>query len=808
MCRGSFALAFTVGLLALCAGAQTTCSVGRILLSTLASQTYTIGTTSYTLHYCSPGQPLFSDQNTCATAGYVLVHESGVCQASYSTILQGLTQYTSAAGTGVYFNVTSDGTTANEVAAVTVVCDTSRTTPTLDLVSNVTVGTRRTLSLTITSRSGCSMSSLFCNDDPNNQVLCAETTQSCVNNICFEKSFGRLTTIASGSATSSAFNGQFSVADRRGTPLANLTRNDFVVSLNGVDTDGLVFNNEVPLAIATAPQAVPAITTLLLDQSASVTATSQSLLQEAARTYVLTVAGSNKNHFVAVIAFDGAAEPVVVLQHTNNTAAIINAINNSLPPAAQRDPLSTNLYGAVIFGVRAANAMRYSFGPANSSVISSMIVFTDGFDTAGRTDRAAAIVEANRFSATVSIISIGVRETSDTAFLTDIATSGLTSFPSSGGLATSFLEVAIQVANAANSVYSAALCVPLRSSTVTIAVRLNTTRGYATDLLAEFTVNASKFTGGCTQAIVNTLATTAGSANTTVGGDSTVPETLTYGTTKARTLTPSAALFLKLNAQSTTSIVTVTPATLMVLYLESSRCILSPYCNDGNFTGSFTPKTATAYTLMVQNGADSSTAVTVFFGPASGTTPSPGSTATTTTSTSTSTTPSPTSVTSTSTLTLLYNVSEAGSGDVDNAAAYVFLGFGIIVVALSIGWVALAWLTNALVVPKNAVSRRPLDHSYTVQPRYSGDSGVYARTPSVGAHSPHMMMQEQPSGLAHTLMMSGTPGAWAGAGAATVLTNPSPYRKAVFGHSLSTAPRRDFYDPSSRWSPQRDLDNL
>jgi hypothetical protein len=711
----------TALVLLLCATAATgtTCTAGRVSLSTLATTPYSMSPWVYTFGFCNVVQPTATNLNACSSSGYLLVHNTtdGACNRSYTGVHTALTALGN--NTGVYSIVS---TAAGELANITVLCDTTGSVATASLLSVVEDNATLTTA-TLSSYAGCALNSYFCSDT----VSCTDASKTCVSNVCFDTSCAQVTAIDSAAYATSAFHGEFSVADCHGTQLANLTNSSFSLLLNGVDTTSAVFGAEVLSAIDAAPQAAPSVTTLLLDQSDSVTKNYLTVLKAAATAFVTKVQASNANHYVALIAFDGAATPVTVLDHTNDHAAVLAAIA-ALPSAKMTDPYSTNLYGAVFDGVRASQQMRYSFGAANASVVSTMVVFTDGFDTAQRMPQSSAVNEALRFASTVRIISIGVADTSDTVFLTAIATSGLYSFPSTSSLVSSFEDIAQKVSNSANSYYSLAMCVPLRTSTVALTVKLNTSQ-FTTTTAASFSMNASAFAGGCTEALLGQLNGGSTGAVTTAPVD-----TLVNGQAITTTLAAAGAFYFDF-AFTVATVVTVAPAHV-VLYLTSSRCRLSPYCYDSSFNGTFTAAAGTTYHAMVTTDASVAASITVMASAATAAPPTLPPVPTTPDGKTIPPTPVPVPAVPADQAALIpfdYNISSVPIRDVDDEATIIFFVFGLVVVVAALGAFVIKWVMSSSAETIGGADAPPSivgAGSYNVvRPQYTGAS-THSRTPS------------------------------------------------------------------------------
>ena len=691
------------------AHAQTTCAVGRISLTSLATLTYTSSGSLYTIGFCYAVNTPRTAMTQCSNTGFVQIHNTAntACLASYNQIVTSLTSDT----TGAYF-VVSD-TTGNQRANVSIRCDRTGTAGTANLLSvaSAASGAVTTTTITLQSIAGCAIDSFFCSDT----VACSDPTKSCIQGVCFDPSCAVISTVNSTVTRPANFLGEISVQDCHGTPLANLSNTSFSVTLDGQDLSSVALRDEVAHVVDTAPETpVPLLTTLLLDQSRSVQNNGQSVLREAARTFVNIVAG-NVNHYVAVIAFAGSATPTTVLPHTNDRAAILAAINTGLPPTSLADADSTDLYNAVIDGLDEAYRMTFSFGNTSSSIISSMVVFTDGYDTARRTTSTAAIVKANAMSSKVQIMAVGIDNSSDTNFLSAIATSGFYEFVSLSNLVQTFSDAAQRLVALTTNNYYVLVCIPMRGPAVPLTVRLNQTRFPSSNTLT-YTINATSFTGGCSRAMLQAEVKAAPSTA------SASLERLALGGTLTKTIQPGAAFFFYF--QFTTSrTITITPPGTTVLYVANQRCRLSAYCTDGNFTSSFVAAAGVRYDAMVRISSAMTTATTIALF-------------------TTVSTPAPViiiapGVTSTfSPVNLSALSDDAGPGDVDEPAAIVFFVFGML---FFVGFFAAAWYvrnSQMKAIEKAAKKRRSTNRGIEMEQKLLHAPVYTAPQPYRSGYSP------------------------------------------------------------------------
>lgn len=702
--------------------------------------------------FCSSIQPTnagLASWGSCSSSGYVTITNltSNQCLASYPTISSTLA-YSSP--TSVTFTVASTsssvsyGDLVGSKANVTISCNSAMKNTQAALYSNVSYSSStNTWSIHLQSGAACNSSTFFCTHDAN----CTDAAKTCQNGVCFNANCSQLATItAPFTKSNSGVLGLLSVTDCSGTPLPNLTATDFDVLLNGVSAkQSTQFSSESDMYVKSNPQSQPSLSVLLIDQSASVTRNAASLAAVKAATtrFVELVQGQNAYHYVAVIAFDGSAKPVVVVEHTTNTTALKNGIA-SMPPSALTDPGSTNLNGAVHDAVLVANAMRFSFGPLNSSVSSTLVVFTDGYDTSARLSQLEAVNAVLDEVDTVRVVGIGVASTSDHIFLQTISTSGIFYFSQNvSTITTSFESIAQRLATTGQAVYAVGICQPLRSTNVTATFLLNTTK-YKTTQTQSVVFDASTFTGKtCTNdSLANDLFLL--SLNQSTSTNQT--DALAVGAPILRTVVPNGATFFTFSCVVATQqpvVLLVSPATVAVYILNSTttRCTrVSPYCYDAVITSGrgLVTDCSLTYTGMalppISSTATASTTVAITAVPLSGvlttTTPSPFLASTTTTTAAAAAA----SWMFAGSLFDYFNASSYttdGEAHVDAAAAWIIFGFLILAffaVLIYIGYMYVSTVGVALATAREASERNSLRRSLnSAQWRGGSGGGNYDR---------------------------------------------------------------------------------
>lgn len=676
----------------------------NISLVSLASGTLTYDPIAFSLGFCSPIQPssaglTSSGASACDADGFVAVTNltSGQCLASYPFITTTIA-YTSG-GNAVSSVVGTNnglGAFANTRVNVTLSCSNAVLRTRAVLAENVTYdATSATWLLHLRSGAACNSSSFFCASNAD----CTDG-RSCVNGVCFNTACAQVhAVIAPFAKVTSSVLTQVAVTDCSGTPLPNLTASDFDVTLNGVSLRRTSqFRGEVAMYVSSSSSAQPSLTVLLIDMSSSITSVNVSLtaVKAAATRFVQLVQSRNQFHYIAVVAFDGSGAPVIVVGHTTDTAKLLAGIA-SMPPPSLKDPSSTNLYGAVTEAVALANAMRFSFGKANSTVSSTLIVFTDGFDTSARQTRIAAVSAVQKQVATVRVVGVGVASTSDAVFLQSISTSGIFYFSSDvSTIASAFELIAQRLATSESSTYSVGICSPLRSSNVTAVFMLNTS-AFTTRSTVSANFDASKHEGGScnTATLAAELLQIAQNSST-----SNKTETLVVGGSLSVSVEPQAALFFSVTCTPATSpvLVSVSPTTVSAYMLNSTASCgrVSPYCWDATFTSFGVLSCATdaiTFTgmLVPPTAATSPTTVVVSAISLASATPAPAVVTASTSTTAAAPAPS-------STLFDVFNASSyttEGSSHVDTPAAWIIFVFLLLGVFIAIGYNLYQWSQRA-----------------------------------------------------------------------------------------------------------------
>ena len=250
---------------------------------------------------------------------------------------------------------------------------------------------------------------------------------------------------------------------------------------------------------------------VLLDVSGSVLASGQfPQLKTAATTYVRRVlTGQHEGQRVSVMTFDGRAAAQVLIDFSNDVNAVVAALNTldvtqcsaNIDCAAFTDHRtcagwrcvdnSTNLNGAVVQALDALDAR----ANLEKSIVwkdSTLVLFTDGTDQAGRVQQLTAFDRARTSS--THIFSIGLGGEVDGTTLQVFGKDGYFPAAKADQLSDAFDAIAAKVTGLANRFYLLEYCSPKRSGTHTL--KIVATNGDLVGGLSQ-TFDATGFTSGC-----------------------------------------------------------------------------------------------------------------------------------------------------------------------------------------------------------------------------------------------------------------------------------------------------------------------
>ncbi|GJM35421.1 MAG: hypothetical protein DHS20C18_44220 [Saprospiraceae bacterium] len=290
----------------------------------------------------------------------------------------------------------------------------------------------------------------------------------------------------------------FRVETVQGAPVAGLTPADFTVYEKGRndDCEREISSFEANSVISSHQQLFYYNTILVLDLSASVTATSLFELKDAARRFIDEIMPANGDpaYFMGIWWFDGEDVLHELIAPTTNKENLKQAVSN-ITSDVSNDP-STDLYGAVIKSTEVAEAW---LNEANQSEISSavsVVIFTDGTDQAGRYLKGDALTAVSNADKNIRYFTIGLGEEIDPGVLNSIGKNGTVTATNQSELEETFRQVGQLIWAEANSYYLFEYCSPKRNGSGINDLRIEAQfDGKVGSATTKF--DATGFTGGC-----------------------------------------------------------------------------------------------------------------------------------------------------------------------------------------------------------------------------------------------------------------------------------------------------------------------
>lgn len=273
----------------------------------------------------------------------------------------------------------------------------------------------------------------------------------------------------------------FSV-DRGEEPVADLLASDFEI----YEDDRLVSIDESQQTIVNPELAAAHYTLLLVDMSASVTASDQ--MQEIAAAAIQFVGQVGKQQRVGVYAFDGNKDVYEISPFSSTEQRTAQGLV-ALETFQSRDP-STNLNGAVVHALRHLD--RALASTSTSLRFGTLVVFTDGTDRANRVPLQEMLdaVEGSRHE----VYAIGVGREIDDSTLSRIGKSGYIRVEDSSASAAAFDEIGQRILRVGKRYYLLSYCSPARAGKHKVTVEAHS-QGDSGKL--EYTFDAAGFGPGC-----------------------------------------------------------------------------------------------------------------------------------------------------------------------------------------------------------------------------------------------------------------------------------------------------------------------
>ena len=280
-----------------------------------------------------------------------------------------------------------------------------------------------------------------------------------------------------------------------GIPIAGLEAENFTISENDVE----ISQSESLAQIQRDTGEFLFSSVLLLDLSGSVLnedtlpvlkASSISFIESVIPTSDDPYAGSYE---MAIYWFDGEEYIHELIPFSTSRQGLIQAIN-SINQNISNDN-STNLNGAVVQGIDLAqNRLEEISVDQDISTASSLVIFTDGTDQAGRVSDSETIDAVQTSGQELTIFTIGLGSEINETILSSFGKSGSEFVNSDSDLNQTFQIVANLVRDEANSFYILEYCSPKRSGTHTLSVKLDIDNAFG-EFESEF--SAQGFSGRC-----------------------------------------------------------------------------------------------------------------------------------------------------------------------------------------------------------------------------------------------------------------------------------------------------------------------
>lgn len=305
----------------------------------------------------------------------------------------------------------------------------------------------------------------------------------------------------------------FSIDTCDGKPVSGLEATAFDISEDGKSVSPF----ESERSIEPKGQRYQMSSLLLLDLSGSELRAGQfPQLEEAVGRYlhaVLQRPGDGQR--VALMTFDGRAQPQLLVDYTDNLAALQAGLASleTVQCAANADCAgfadhqtcagwrcvddSTNLNGAVVQALDSLDA-QVALDSGIAWRDGSLVVFTDGTDQAARVTQEAALSRVH--TAKAHLFTVGLGGEVDEASLRALGPDGYYPAAQPTQLAQAFEAIATRVTSMANRFYLLEYCSPKRNGLHTLRITATLADGAKTPLVGDLTgqFDATGFSSGCT----------------------------------------------------------------------------------------------------------------------------------------------------------------------------------------------------------------------------------------------------------------------------------------------------------------------
>lgn len=291
----------------------------------------------------------------------------------------------------------------------------------------------------------------------------------------------------------------FKVETEKGDPVPGLLEENFIIYEKGRNDEARkeISEFEAERRISDNDQIFGYSTILLLDLSGSVTSSSLNELKQASKSFVDAIMppGASESYYMGIWWFDGEDKLHELVPFTTNTTDLKNGIDSVTPNISSDN--STDLYGAIIKGSQIAADELSTNQQKGILAASSVVVFTDGTDQAGRYAKSAALSAIDKENPDMSYFSIGLGSEIDEEVLRSVGVNGFAFAEDNTKLIEKFQEIAGLVSAEANSYYLFEYCSPKRDGSGTNELSIRAFKGQQAGEETT-TFNATGFTGGCT----------------------------------------------------------------------------------------------------------------------------------------------------------------------------------------------------------------------------------------------------------------------------------------------------------------------
>lgn len=290
----------------------------------------------------------------------------------------------------------------------------------------------------------------------------------------------------------------FKVNDIDGNPVPGLTASNFNIYEKGRNDNcfNTISTSESNARISPNEQIFRQHTLLVLDLSNSVLSESLQELKSASVSFIRNVMPftPNPSYQMAIYWFNGEDELHELQGFTSEQNTLTAAIEGITADISQ-DP-STDLYGAVLKATDIAHQERMAAEAEDIIAASSVVLFTDGRDQAGRYSRDEALNAVKNANENITYFSIGLGSEIDEAVLINIGKTSSVFAGNKDELEATFNEISEAVGGQARSFYLFEYCSPKRDGSGVNGLVIQAMDGSRSGAV-QTQFDATGFTSGC-----------------------------------------------------------------------------------------------------------------------------------------------------------------------------------------------------------------------------------------------------------------------------------------------------------------------